>query len=161
MAPPSQDPYLFPHLYMQDNLSSTSSSEIFYEASPDLQPQRDPDAYQYYSDDNSQNHTNPPPDFSNYSLGPNSDQESSVMRQVSPPPGRRFGLTLDSKAILHGCPISGNLDLELNLNLPPPNVMNPVGREPPVSHNPFLNAPRPSGISVDPVGPKMNDPPTT
>lgn len=61
MDPPSQDPYLFPHLYVQGQISSDSSPEDFFDA-PNHFPNRE-HLSQYYSDDNSQHHTNPPPEY--------------------------------------------------------------------------------------------------
>lgn len=133
MATPSQDPYLFPHLYMQDNISSNSSLDDFYDTSPEFPPKRDSNTYQYYSDDSSQNHTNPLPDFSNFNVGQCSDHGSSIRRHVTPSSGRRFGLSLDTRVVLPVSHVSPNINLDLNL--PPPQTNTLVGRDQSVHSN--------------------------
>ena len=114
MAAPSHDPYLFPHLYMQNPLPSESSSEEFYDTSPELPPQSLNPHRQYYSDDNSQHHTNPPPDFSNYSY------EHYSHHWASASPGSRCGVTEDTRAsITNAIPHTLEPNPRFDLNLSP------------------------------------------
>ena len=120
-AGPQFDPYLYPNLYLHDHGESDSSSEDYFDATPDFQQPRLNPHHQYYSDENSQNHTNPPPDFSNASF-----YDRSPIRweeNVTPSPGRRFGLDLGSSMFVDMPPESSaehraNPPL-IDLNLPP------------------------------------------
>ena len=136
MVAPSLDPYLLPHLYNHNQTLSDSSSDEFYDTSPDFPPQRNNRHYQYYSDDNSQHHTNPPPDFSNNSY------QSHSHHWASTSPSTRFGLSEETRASInnHLSPQSDhNLSethAQLDLNLSPrPSSPRPPANEfiPPVS----------------------------
>lgn len=104
-------------------MSDSSFSEEFHETFPDFQNYRDPNTYQYYSDDNSQNHTNPPSDFLNQSLY----GYSHHWRTVSASPGRRLGLSPDTRASVAPQPNCYNEpNTNLDLNLPPRPLSPPV-----------------------------------
>lgn len=60
----NNNPYRFYHIPKPRSEDPHGSPEQYYEASPHL-PTR---AFSGYSPDNSQLHTNPPPDFSNSSM---------------------------------------------------------------------------------------------
>ena len=93
MAGPQFDPYLYPHLYLHDHGESESSQDDYYDATPDFQPPIMGPNHQYHSNENSQNHTNPPPDFSNAS--PNLRTPIRWEENVTPSPRHRFGLGLE------------------------------------------------------------------
>lgn len=94
--------------------------------------------HQYYSDENSQNHTNPPPNFSNALL-----QNQSPIRweeNVTPSPGRRFGLGLGPCALVHvpqtDPPQTMPLPRPIDLNLTPHNYSSgPLESQNPDPHN--------------------------
>ena len=133
MEGPQYDPYLYPHLYLHDHGETDSSPEDYYDATPDFQRHNMGPHDQYYSDENSQNHTNPPPDFSNASL-----QNRTPIRweeNVTPSPGRRFGLSPDPGASISWAPnspqsyqthIRNNIALDLNM---PPDLNTPAQPE--------------------------------
>ena len=123
MAAPSQDPYLFPHLYMRDQVPTDSSSEDFYDTSPEFPPHNPLHPYQYYSDDNFQHHTNPPADFSNYSPQHYSHHWGSNSL------GSRFGVSEATRASVTNTP-EHTTPLDLNLS-PRHTSPNPLTHETP------------------------------
>lgn len=90
---PQQRPLTF-----HDHGDSESSPEDFYDATLDFRPQNTGYNNQYYSDVKSQNHTNPPPDFSNSSV--RNLTPSSLRERFNPSPslGRRYGFVPDLRA---------------------------------------------------------------
>lgn len=76
---------------------------------------------QYYSDDNSQHHTNPPPDFSNQSLHSFNPASMRHRLDLSPARGRRFGLGDDfGDSTINYSEESYGPNTTLDLNFPPP-----------------------------------------
>ena len=145
MAGPQFDPYLYPHLYLFDHGESDSSMEDYYDATPDFQAQATDPHIQYYSDDNSQNHTNPPPDFSNASF-----QNQTPIRweeNITASPGRRFGLESDPRGYTtgyhHRSATPTSIALQIDLNLPPDHS----APDPNVKREPNLNEDNPSSTS--------------
>lgn len=141
MAPPSQDSYLFPHLYLPSQVLSDSSSDEYYDASPDSYRGAN---VQILSGDFYQDRGN----FSrNFNDGSNSVQRflgQERRNTVSPTPGARYGLDLDSSGLLvHRPALQPESDTTLNLNLPP--SPHDVNTAPPSQH--FANQTT-SGVHV-------------
>lgn len=105
--PPSQDPYLFPHLYMQGQFSSDSSSDEFFYASPGFV--RDVEKFQNISRVVFDNAVYP----SQYEHHPHPVNVNSQIN-ARPSPGRRFGLGPDTSGF--EIPTSQNIN-EPNTNL--------------------------------------------
>lgn len=110
--PNPPDPYHIPPLYVNGHHTSDSSPKEFFEPNEDFNNPFNPHE-PFYSDYNSQNHTNPPPDFSNDSiqqLSPSQLRERFRDRYPSSPtPGYRLGVDDDPMAIIPPLP-----DLETN-----------------------------------------------
>lgn len=79
-------------LYVQGQVMSDSTSEELYDATQNFMGGGQAKYCQYYSDDNSQHHTNPLPDFSNQTLNIQTPLSLRTWLDISPSPGRRFGL---------------------------------------------------------------------
>ena len=86
-----EDPYRYYHIPSPHSEDPHGSPEEFYEASP--QPLVRP--FMGYSPDNSQHHTNPPPDFSNSSMRHLSPSQLRERFQASPTPVSRYGVVPD------------------------------------------------------------------
>lgn len=110
--PPSQDPYLFPHLYLLSQILSDTSSDEFYDASPDFYRGAN---VQIMSDEYSQENAQPPQPYHDTSHNYN------FRTTVSPRPGTRYGLGLDPNGFLvHRINNVTEPNTSLNLNFPPP-----------------------------------------
>lgn len=130
MNPPSQDPYLFPHLYVPKQTNSDSSFDEFYDTSPELPSQQNPNSYHYISGEHVQNYSNHPPELADYranyqNYGPN-------RHPISQSPGRHFRLSSDS--CVSFTPQERLHNTKLDLNFPPRNS------------SPDLNQPNPNNI---------------
>ena len=144
MDPPSQDPYLFPHLHVQGQVMSDSSSDEFYDVGQHFQGGGG-HYNQFYSDDNSQNHTNPPPDFDNQSMNSYTPASLRTRLNLSPSPGRRFGLEPESgNAVRHYLEDFHEPNTSLDLNYPPgqhqlrPTTNTVPERQPPSQASPHI-----------------------
>ena len=132
--PPPHDPYHLPHLYANGHYTSDSSFEEFFEPNEDFNNPFNPHK-PYYSDDNSQHHTNPPPDFSNDSirqLSPSQLHERFRDRfPASPTPGRHLGMDVNPMAIIPPLP---DLDTQTTHTLDLNQMSAPLN---PAAHGPL------------------------
>lgn len=108
----NHDPYRFFHNPLSPNHAENDSPEEFHDASPHL-PTR---AFSGYSADNSQLHTNPPPDFSNSSMCNLSPSQLRERFNLSPTPGSRYAPDLPRQASLGLHPSADD-------SLPPPSAV--------------------------------------
>lgn len=121
MDPPSPDPYLFPHLYVPFQINSDSSSDEFYDTSPELPPLHNPHSYQYLSAENIQHY----PTHSHDQSLPlhHTEPVTPATHHVRLSPGRRFGSSADTCASF--TPHSQHKQLDIDLNIPPTNFETP------------------------------------
>ena len=95
MDPPSPDPYLFPHLYVPHQTQSDSTSDEFYDTSPELPHPFPSNEYPYLSDENIQNYSYSP-DLS--ALPYQTTPTIPITQPVWLSPGRSYGLSSETCA---------------------------------------------------------------
>ena len=114
-----EDPYRYYHIPSPPSEDPHGSPEEFDEASP--QPLVRP--FMAYSPDNSQHHTNPPPDFSNSSMRHLSPSQLRERFQASPTLVSRYGFDFPSRASVdRGPPSKDAVVPDLDVNFPPPRL---------------------------------------
>lgn len=113
------DPYRFPNQDPNGTETSEFSSNEFMEPVSPLRRR-----FSTNSNQNSDAHTNPPPNFSNTPPTEHTPSDHPANRETTPPPGRRFGVFFEPMAVLE--PHSKHLQpIDLNLRPPNPNPNSP------------------------------------